>query len=82
MTLIWDNVKNSSAYDKTGIFITVTNFCYLQETIKSLSNKKFSYIVTRSTHKLEHLKDWKIVIQQKFNNDTYLTLIKKVYLYH
>lgn len=67
-----------SEYDETGKFITVTNVNYLQETIKSLRKKTVSYIIVCSKQKLQDFKDWKIITQQKFDDNNYLVLIKKV----
>lgn len=74
----WDNVKNASEYDKSGSFITITNVNYLQETSKALANKTLSYIIVCSKQKLQNFKDWKIITQQKFEDNNYLVLMKKV----
>lgn len=74
----WDNVKNVSEYDESGSFITVTNVNYLQETSKALSNKTLSYIVVCSKQKLQDFKNWKIITQEKFEDNNYLVLMKKV----
>lgn len=74
----WENVKNVSEADESGRFITVTNVNYLQDTTRALANKKCSYIIVCSKQKLKELKDWKIIIQQKFNDSNYLSFIKKV----
>lgn len=73
----WDNVKNPSEDDESGTFITVTNINYLQDTTKSLTNKKCAYIILSSKHKLQDLKEWKAVTQQKYDCH-YLILLKKV----
>lgn len=58
-------------------YVTVSNINYLQDTIKKLANKKCSYIVVSSKQKLQDFKEWKIIMQQKFNDSTYLALMKK-----
>lgn len=58
-------------------YVTVINVNYLQDTIKKLINKKCSYIFVSSKQKLQEFKEWKIIMQQKFNACTYLALIKK-----
>lgn len=78
ITLNWDNVQSLSEDDVSGRFITVTNVKYLQNTIKSLVKKKYSYIVVCSKQKLPDLENWKIITQQKFNDNNYLTMIKQV----
>lgn len=74
----WDNIKNVSRDYELGRFVTVTNANYLQDTIKALKNKKYSYIIVCSKQKMQELKDWKIITQQKFDDNSYLVLIKKV----
>lgn len=78
ITLNWDNIQNVSEYDISGRFITVTNDKHLQNTIKSLVSKKCCYIVVYSKQKQQNLKNWNIITQHKFNENSYLTLIKKV----
>jgi len=79
--LNWNDVDKISEDDETGRFITVTNVNYLQDTMKVLANKKCSYIIVCSTKKLQDLKDWKIITQQNLNNNSYLSLMKKVNLF-
>jgi len=78
--LNWDNAEEISKNDVFGRFITVTNVDYFQDTTKALADKKCSYIIVCSTTKLQDLKDWKIITQQKLNNNSYLSLMKKVNL--
>lgn len=78
MTLNWDNVLNVSEDDESGKFITVTNIDYLHDTTKSLVNKKCSYIIVCSKQKFQNLKGWKIIIQQKLNDNNHLALMTKV----
>jgi len=80
MTINWDNIKGESDFDESGRFITVTNVNYLQDTSRALANKKNSFIVVCSLKKLQEFKDWKIIIQHEFNNNSCLTLMKKVNL--
>ncbi|KAF0755952.1 fatty acid synthase-like isoform X1 [Aphis craccivora] len=77
MTINWDNIKGESDFDESGRFITVTNVNYLQDTSRALANKKNSFIVVCSLKKLQEFKDWKIIIQHEFNNNSCLTLMKK-----
>jgi len=56
----------------------VTNVNYLQDTIRALVNIKCSYIIVCSKKKLQDLKDWKIITQQRFDNNSCLGLMKKV----
>lgn len=74
----WENVNNITDYGETAKFLTVTNVNYLKDTMKTLSKKKESYIFVGSKQKLEDFKNWKVITQQKFNDDNYLGLIKKV----
>lgn len=74
----WENVKNISEDDETGRFVTVTNDNCLQDTTRVLANKKCSYIIVYSKQRLQDLNDWKIIMQQKLNDNNYLALIKKV----
>jgi hypothetical protein len=74
----WDNVNTPSEDDESGIFISVTNSNYLQDTTKSLANKTCSYIIVYSRYKLQDLKEWKAIIQQKHDDGNYLVLMKKV----
>jgi len=80
MILNWNTVDKTSNKYESGKFITVTNVNYLQNTMKALANKKCSYIIVSSSKKLQDIKDWKIITQQKLNNDSYLSLMKKVNL--
>jgi len=50
----------------------------LQDTTRALANKKNSFIIVCSLKKLQEFKDWKIIIQQEFDNNNCLTLMKKV----
>lgn len=74
----WDNVKNVTGDDESGRFVTVTNVNYLQDTTKSLANKRNSYVIVWSRQQIHHLKDWKTITQRKFNENGYLALMKKV----
>lgn len=74
----WDNVKNITEDDESGIFITVTNVNYLQDTTKTLARKTRSYIIVCANRKIEDLKDWKTITQQRFNENSYLALMKRV----
>lgn len=76
--LNWDNVKNISEDYELGRFVTVTNAHYLQDTMKILENIKFSYIIVYSKQKIQEFKDWKVIIYQKFDDNSYLVLMKKV----
>jgi len=58
----------------------VSSVNYLQDTTRALVNKKDSFIIVCSLKKLQELKDWKIITQQELNNNSYLTLMKKVNL--
>ncbi|XP_060835401.1 fatty acid synthase-like [Rhopalosiphum padi] len=78
ITINWDNIKDVSDFDESGRFITVTNVNYLQDTTRALANKKNSFIVVCSLNKLQELKEWKIIMQQEFNNNSCLTLMKKI----
>lgn len=78
ITLNLENVQSISEDDVFGRFITVTNVEYLQNTIQSLVNKKYSYVVVCSKKKLQDIKNWKIITQHKFNDTSYLAMIKKV----
>lgn len=74
----WEYIKNITDYNETGIFLTVTNVNYLQDTMKALSNKKESYIIVCSKHKLGDITDWKVITQQKLDDNNYLVLMKEV----
>jgi len=80
MILNWNSVDKISENYESGKFITVTNVNYLQNTMNALANKKCSYIIVSSLKKLQDIKEWKIITQQKLNNDSYLSLMKKVNL--
>jgi len=80
MKLNWNNVDKISENCESEKFITVTNVNCLQDTIKSLANIKYSYIILCSIKKPQDLKDWKIITQQEFDNNNCLTLMKKVNL--
>lgn len=80
MILNWNSVDKISENYESEKFVTVTNVNYLQNTMKALANKKYSYIIVSSLKKLQDIKDWKIITQQKLNNDSYLSLMKKVNL--
>lgn len=74
----WDDVKNATGDDQSGRFITVTSGDYLQDTTKSLANKRNSYVVVWSREKLGRLKRWNTITQRKLNENGYLALMKKV----
>jgi len=74
----WDNVKNISEDNESGIFITVTNVNYLQDTVKALARKTRCNVIVCANQKIEDLKDWKIITQQRFNENSYLALMKRV----
>lgn len=76
--MTWDNIRKTAEHDETGRFIMVTNVNYLHDTIQVLANKKCSYIIVCSEQKLQDLKNWTIIMQQNFNDMSYLALIKKV----
>lgn len=76
--LNWDNVKNVSEDYEFGRFVTVTDENYLQDTIKTLENIKHSYVIVCSKQKIQEFKDWKVIIHQKFDDNSYLVLMKKV----
>uniref|UniRef100_A0A2H8TDM0 Fatty acid synthase n=1 Tax=Melanaphis sacchari TaxID=742174 RepID=A0A2H8TDM0_9HEMI len=78
ITINWDNIRNVSDLDESGMFITVTNVNYLHDTVRALANKKNSVIVVCSLKKLQELKEWKIVMQQEFENNSCLTFMKKI----
>lgn len=76
--LDWDSEEMTKKDNKDSErYVTVTNVNYLQDTIKKLVNKKCCYIVVNSKQKLQDFKEWKIIMQQIFNDSTYLALIKK-----
>jgi len=64
--------------DESRKLITVTNVNYLHDTTRALANIKCSYIIASSTIKIQDLKDWKIITQQQFANNSWLGLMKKV----
>lgn len=76
--LSWDNVKNVSEDYELGRFVTLTNANSLQNTMKTLENIKCCYIIVCSNQKMQKFKDWKIIIHQKFDDNSYLVLMKKV----
>ncbi|XP_026822789.1 fatty acid synthase-like, partial [Rhopalosiphum maidis] len=77
-TLNWHDIENVPENDESRRFITVTNVNYLQDTTRALVNIKCSFIIVCSENKLKDLKDWKIITQQKFDNNCCLGLMKKV----
>lgn len=64
--------------DNSERFIAVTNVSYLQETTKALASKKCSYIILYSKQILQEYNDWKIIAQNKFDDDYYIALMSKV----
>ncbi|VVC44020.1 Acyl transferase/acyl hydrolase/lysophospholipase,Acyl transferase,Malonyl-CoA [Cinara cedri] len=77
ITINLDNVSNVSEDDESGQFILVTSWNYLKYTTEYLADKKCCYIIVCSKQKCQNFNDWKIIIQQQFNGDIYLTLMKK-----
>lgn len=64
--------------DEQEKFIAVTNVENLQATAEVLGNKKNSYMIVCSKQKCQDFQDWKIIVQQKFDDIRFLTLMKKV----
>ncbi|XP_016657076.1 fatty acid synthase isoform X4 [Acyrthosiphon pisum] len=77
-TINWENIKDVSDVDESARFITVSNVNYLQDTMRALANKKNIFIIVCSLKKLQEPKDWKIITQQEFDNNSCLTLMKKI----
>lgn len=77
----WNNVRDVSEDDESGRFIIITNMKYLQYVTESLVGKTLCYIIICSKQKCQDLNDWKIIIQQQYNDTIYLTLMKKVIPY-
>eukprot|EP00102_Acyrthosiphon_pisum_P016442 XP_008187406.1 PREDICTED: fatty acid synthase-like [Acyrthosiphon pisum] len=76
--LNWHDVEKQPENDESRKLITVTNVNYLQDTMRALVNIKCGYIIVCSKKKLQDLKDWKIITQQRFDNNNCLGLMKKV----
>lgn len=64
--------------DESEKFIAVTNVDNLRDTAEVLGNKKNSYMIVCSKQKCQEFQDWKIIVQQKFDDNRFLTLMKKV----
>lgn len=64
--------------DESEKFIAVTNMKHLQDTAEVLGNKKNCYMIVCSKQKCQEFQDWKIIVQQKFDDNIFLTLMKKV----
>lgn len=56
----------------------VTNVDNINDTINVLASKKSCYIIVYSKEKLQDFKNWKVIMQQKFDGISHLALIKKV----
>lgn len=72
------NVKNVVNNNESEKFIAVTNIENLRDTTEVLGNKKNSYMIVCSKQKCQEFQDWKIIVQQKFDDNRFLTLMKKV----
>lgn len=64
--------------DESEIFVTTTNVDYLQDTTKAFAMKKNSYVIVCSNKNPQDHRNWKIIAQQKFKENSYLALMRKV----
>ncbi|VVC29220.1 Hypothetical protein CINCED_3A006213 [Cinara cedri] len=72
-----EDVNDLQEYDESGSYITAADYNDLKNTTKALANKKYGYVIVCGIKNPQAIKGWKIIVHQKFDDNTYLTLMKK-----
>lgn len=73
-----EDVSGLREYYDTHCFIATTNYDNLKNTTEALDDKKYGYVIVCGEKKMQEIKGWVSIIQQKFDDRIYLTLMKKV----
>ncbi|XP_050438788.1 fatty acid synthase-like isoform X2 [Adelges cooleyi] len=73
----WEDLTKLSNNKELRSYITVSSINYLQDCIKVLANRPNCYIIIISAKRIDDVKGWIMIKEQKFDKN-YVTLIKKV----